>query len=77
MAHELGHFGTNPWEDTMSNTSSQGNYTSTYGTPAQVQGFGNVPSFTLPSSQSLMNSGATINPDMFRMNTPSRMPYSA
>ena len=42
-------------------TPNQGmNYNSTYGNPTQVQGFGNVPSFTLPSSQSLMNSGNSI-----------------
>ena len=48
MAHELGHY-TNPWEDTLTTTPSQKR--------------SNVPSFTLPSAQSLMNSGATLNPD--------------
>jgi hypothetical protein len=45
MAHELGHY-TNPWEDTLTTI------------PAQKRS--NVPSFTLPPAQSLMN----INPDL-------------
>ena len=51
MAHELGHFLT-PFETEQQRIS----------TPSQRTNF-TLPSFTLPSSQSLMNSGLTLNPD--------------